>query len=159
MDIYLIMENLIMDYGYIGISIVAFTESIIQPVPPDIFIVGASAFGLNPLTCAIISTIASTFGGAVGYFLGHNLGTPAFIKLFGEKHLLRGEAFFEKYGVWGVMIAGFTPIPYKVAAWLSGIFEMSFLKFIIGTFIGRFFRFLIIAYFGDALLKYFVIGL
>jgi len=155
MDLYLIMQDLINNYEYLGVFFVAFTESIIQPVPPDLFIIGASAFGLDPLICAIVSTIASTFGGAVGYFLGHKLGTPAFVKLFGKDYLLKGEAFFDRYGVWGVMIAGFTPIPYKVAAWLSGIFEMNILKFIIGTLIGRFPRFLLVAYFGHGISMYF----
>jgi len=155
MDIYIIMENLIRDHGYSGIFVVAFSESIIQPVPPDIFIVGASIFGLDPLICAVISTVGSTLGGITGYILGHKLGTPVFIRLFGEKYFIMGEEFFEKYGVWGVVIAGFTPLPYKVIAWLSGIFNMSILKFTVGTLIGRFPRFLLIAYFGHGVSMYF----
>ena len=148
MDIYPLLENLIKDHGYPGIFIVAFSESIIQPVPPDVFIVGASIFGLDPLVCAVISTVGSTLGGITGYILGSKLGTPVFVKLFGKKYLRMGDEFFNKYGIWGVVIAGFTPLPYKVIAWLSGIFNMSILKFTVGTLIGRFPRFLLIAYFG-----------
>ena len=149
------MENLIRYHGYLGLFVVAFSESVIQPVPPDIFIVGASIFGLDPLICAVISTVGSTLGGITGYILGYKLGTPVFIRLFGEKYFRMGERFFEKYGIWGVVIAGFTPLPYKVVAWLSGIFNMSILKFTVGTVIGRFPRFLLIAYFGHGVSMYF----
>ncbi|WP_369750789.1 phosphatase PAP2 family protein [Methanocaldococcus sp. FS406-22] len=83
--------------------------------------------------------------------MGDKLGHPIFVKIFGEKYLHKGEGFFNKYGIYGVVIAGFTPLPYKVIAWLSGIFEMHKLLFTIGTIIGRFPRFLAVAYFGNIL--------
>ncbi|XRO75232.1 phosphatase PAP2 family protein [Methanocaldococcus sp. 28A] len=151
MDLYAIVEQIVMNYGYLGIFIVSFTEAFIQPIPPDVFIIGASYFGLNPIISAIVATIGSTLGGLFGYFLGDRLGHPIFIKLFGEKYLYKGEKFFNKYGVFGVIIAGISPLPYKVIAWLSGIFEMHRLLFTIGTIIGRLPRFLAVAYFGDIL--------
>ncbi|AEF96329.1 phosphatase PAP2 family protein [Methanotorris igneus] len=154
MDLYAIAEYLVHNYGYLGIFLVAFTEAFIQPVPPDIFIMGASLFGLNPLISALTATIGSLFGGLFGYFLGNKLGHPAFIKLFGDKYLIKGEEFFNKYGFWGVALAGFTPIPYKVIAWLAGIFEMSKFPFSIGTFVGRLPRFLAVAYFGNILVSF-----
>ncbi|MEO2117549.1 MAG: phosphatase PAP2 family protein [Methanocaldococcus sp.] len=151
MELHAIAEHLVMNYGYIGIFIISFTEAFIQPIPPDIFIIGASFFGLDPIVSAIVATIGSTLGGLLGYFLGDRLGHPIFIKLFGEKYLHKGEEFFNKYGVYGVVIAGFSPLPYKVIAWLSGIFEMHKLLFTIGTIVGRLPRFLAVAYFGDIL--------
>jgi membrane protein YqaA with SNARE-associated domain/membrane-associated phospholipid phosphatase len=151
MDLYAIAENLVMNYGYLGIFIISFTEAFIQPIPPDVFIIGASLFGLNPIVSAVVATIGSTLGGLFGYFLGDRLGHPIFTKLFGEKYLHKGEMFFNKYGVYGIVIAGFSPIPYKVIAWLSGIFEMHRLLFTVGTVIGRLPRFLAVAYFGDVL--------
>jgi membrane protein YqaA with SNARE-associated domain/acid phosphatase family membrane protein YuiD len=151
MDLYAIAENLVMSYGYIGIFIISFTEAFIQPIPPDVFIIGASFFGLNPIISAVIATIGSTFGGLFGYLLGDKLGHPVFVKLFGEEYLHKGEGFFNKYGIYGVIIAGISPLPYKVIAWLSGIFEMHKLLFTIGTFVGRLPRFLAVAYFGDIL--------
>jgi len=151
MDLYAVAEQIVMNYGYLGIFIVSFSEAFIQPIPPDVFIMGATYFGLNPVISAIVATIGSTLGGLFGYFLGDKLGHPIFIKLFGEKYLHKGEEFFNKYGIYGVVIAGFSPLPYKVIAWLSGIFEMHRLLFTIGTVIGRLPRFLAVAYFGDVL--------
>lgn len=42
MDLYAMAEYLVNNYGYIGIFIISFTEAFIQPIPPDVFIIGAS---------------------------------------------------------------------------------------------------------------------
>ncbi|MBA2861927.1 YqaA family protein [Methanococcus maripaludis] len=151
MDIYQFAEYIVLNYGYFGIFLIAFTEAVIQPVIPDIFIIGAAAFGLDSVTCAFVASFGSLTGGYTGYFLGKKLGTNAFLKIFKEKNFIKGKAFFEKFGVWGVAIAGFTPIPYKVFAWLAGIFKMNLLSFGAGTLLGRIPRFLLVAYFGYSL--------
>ncbi|ABR53927.1 SNARE associated Golgi protein [Methanococcus vannielii SB] len=148
MDIYGYFEDIVNTYGYAGIFIVSYLESVIQPVPPDIFIIGAAAFGLSSVICAFIATFGSLFGGLTGYYLGKRLGNEYFIKIFGEKNYNRGFNYFKKYGVWAVVIAGFSPLPYKVFAWLAGVFNMNPIHFAIGTLIGRLPRFLLIAYFG-----------
>ncbi|CAB3288360.1 Lipoprotein B [Methanocaldococcus lauensis] len=151
MDLYAVATEMVKNYGYIGIFIISFTEAFIQPIPPDIFIISAPFFGLNPIISAIVASIGTTLGGLFGYYLGYKLGHPIFVKLFGEKYLQKGEEFFNKYGVYGIVLAGFTPIPYKVVAWLSGIFEIRALIFTIATVVGRAPRFLIEAFFGNIL--------
>lgn len=142
-------EEVVADYGYWGIFIVSFTESIIQPVPPDPFITGGTAFGLTPLYAALTAAIGSVFGGVVGYFLGRFLGEPVFKKFIGEKYYDRGEILFRRFGIWAVIIAAITPIPFKAVCWLAGIFEMPFWGFVLAAFIGRLPRFLFMAYFGQ----------
>jgi len=144
-------QELVRDYGYLGIFLVAFTESIIQPVPPDPFIAGATAFGMDPLAGALVATAGSLSGGLVAYLLGQKLGEPAVKKLFGEEKYKKAEAYFKKWGFWGVVLAGFTPIPYKLFCWLSGIFELGVGRFLLASLLGRFPRFLAVAFFGDAM--------
>jgi len=144
-------EETVVDYGYIGIFIISFTESIIQPVPPDPFITGGTAFGLNVFTAAVIAAIGSVLGGVVGYFLGKFLGEPVAKKLMSEQYYDKGEILFRRYGLWAVLIAAITPVPFKVICWLAGIFEMPIGGFILASFIGRFPRFLIVAFLGKYL--------
>lgn len=144
-------EEIVADYGYVGIFFISFTESIIQPVPPDPFITGGTAFGLNVLTAAIIAALGSVLGGIVGYFLGKYLGEPVAKKLLSEKYYDKGEILFRRFGIWAVLIAAITPIPFKVICWLAGIFEMPIGGFILASFIGRFPRFLIVAFLGQYL--------
>ncbi len=142
-----IAQNLVENYGYLGILIISFTESIIQPIPPDPFISGGAIFGLSPLWASIIATIGSVLGAVVGYFLGKFLGEPIFKKLFKEKWYNKGEILFRRYGIWAVIVAAITPIPFKAVCWLAGIFEMPIGGFIIASIIGRFPRFLFVAFF------------
>ncbi len=142
-------EETVSNYGYWGIFIISFTESIIQPIPPDPFITGGTAFGLSPVKAALIAAVASVLGGVVGYFLGKFLGEPAFKKFLGDKYYDKGEILFRKYGIWAVLIAAITPIPFKVMCWLAGIFEMPFWGFVLASFLGRFPRFLFMAFFGQ----------
>ncbi len=141
-------EELVADYGYLGIFVVSFTESIIQPVPPDPFITGGTAFGLSPINAALTATAGSVLGGLVGYFLGKFLGESFLKKYISDKHYEKGEILFRKYGILAVIIAAITPIPFKVICWMAGIFEMPVLGFLIAAFIGRLPRFLFMAFFG-----------
>jgi len=150
-----VAQELVRDYGYLGIFLIAFTESIIQPVPPDPFIAGSTAFGMNPLLGALVATAGSVLGGVTAYLLGQKLGEPIVKRLFGEEKYRKAEEYYRKWGFWGVVLAGFTPIPYKLFCWLSGIFELGLGRFILASLIGRFPRFLAVAYFGDALGKLF----
>jgi len=148
-DLEALARQFVQDYGYTGIFLISYTESIIQPVPPDPFIAGATALGLNPLFSAIISTLASILGGLTAHFLGSKLGEPVTRKVIGDRYYLKGEALFLKYGFFAVLVAGLTPIPYKVICWLAGIFEMPRTSFILASIIGRFPRFMAVALFGD----------
>ncbi|MBP2172947.1 YqaA family protein [Methanococcus voltae] len=143
-----IAEQLVLDYGYIGLFLISFTESFIQPIIPDIFLASNTLFGLDLTISVLVAIVGSVLGGYVGYILGEKLGEDAFLKVFGEKNYKRGENLFKKYGVWGVVIAGFTPVPYKVVAWLAGIFEMPKKSFLIATFVGKLPRYVLVAYFG-----------
>jgi membrane protein YqaA with SNARE-associated domain len=143
--------DFVQEYGYLGIFFISFTESIIQPIPPDPFITGGTIFGLNVLKAAVVAATGSVLGAVVGYFLGKFLGEPVAKKLLSEKYYEKGEILFRKYGILAVIIAAITPIPFKVISWLAGIFEMPLLGFIIAAAIGRFPRFLIMALAGHYL--------
>lgn len=115
----------------------------------------------NALYYAFICTIASAVGGAVGYGIGFWGGRPAFNWLFrkgGKEKFEAVEKLYNKYGVTAVLLAAFTPIPYKVFTIASGILNMNFLKFMLASFVGRGARFFIVSIvlmlFGEAIKQY-----
>ncbi len=146
-----VARTLIRDYGYAGIFLVSFTESIIQPVPPDPFIAGGTLFGLDPLVCALVATVASVLGGLTAHTLGSLLGVRVVRRVIGEKSFLKGEALFSRFGVWAVLIAAVTPVPFKAVCWLAGVFRMPRTPFVLASFLGRFPRFMAVALVGDFL--------
>jgi len=135
-------------YGIGGTFAIAVLESFIFPVPTATIIAPVTAMGTDPFLVTVVATIGSVLGAVIGYGLGMRLGLPMAEKLF-KKHIPRVEKWYEKWGVWAVLIAAFSPIPFKVFTWTSGIFRLNFKKFIIASIIGRFLQFLIAAYVGN----------
>ncbi len=135
-------KDIFLPLGDTGLFIVAFIESSVFPIPPDILLIPLVLF--NPslgLYYASISTIGSVLGGIAGYFLGLKGGRPLALRLFSENKVKRVEGYFERYGAWAVLVAGFSPIPYKIFTIASGIVRLDLKRFILASAIGRAGRF------------------
>jgi len=146
-------KGIIEKYGYGGIFSLTAAEQFIFPVPVDAFIVIATSFEL-PLKKILIFVLAGALlGSFIGYFLGKYLGHPVAVWLFGKKRLEQGEKFIKKWGIWGVIIAGLTPIPFKIITWTAGIFEMPLGRFTLGVILGRMPRYIITGYIGVLIYK------
>ncbi len=134
--------------GPFGLGLMAFLESSFFPIPPDLLLIAMSlTTPQKALLFALICTIFSALGGGFGYLLGKFGGRPIFNKIFKNKehYLEKVEGMYKKYGVWAVLGAAFTPIPYKVFTIASGIFSMNFPGFMIASVIGRGARFFIVS--------------
>lgn len=142
------IEFIVHTYGLAGGFTISVLESFIFPIPTAVIIAPSTAFGIDPLLITVVATIGSVIGAVIGYALGMKLGRPVAYRIFGKK-LDKVEKWFEKYGAWAVLIAAFTPVPFKVFTWTAGIFEVNFKHFIIASIIGRFVQFAIAAYVGD----------
>ena len=140
----------------------SFIESFFLVPPPDILLVIMDlANPAKALFYALICTIASAFGGAVGYAIGYWGGRPAFNFFFrkgGKEKFEAVENLYNKYGTYAVFFSAFTPIPYKAFTIASGILNMNFWQFMLASFFGRGLRFFIVSIvlmlFGAAIKQY-----
>lgn len=128
----------------------SFAESVIFPVPPDVMLAPMSLSRPDRAWYfAMLTTIASILGGIAGYLLGYlafDGWLQPMIESAGYTHKLEtAMGWFEKYGVWVVFIAGFSPIPYKIFTISAGFLQMAFLPFLIASAIGRGARFYLVA--------------
>ncbi len=136
------------EYTLAGLS---FAESSFFPVPPDVL--------LAPMTLAhpdrgwryaLLVTVASVLGGALGYLIGMygmEFVTPWIAHWGMESSLQQAEALFAEYGIWIVFLAGFSPIPYKLFTITAGALAMSFPLFLLASLVGRGGRFYLVAAF------------
>ncbi len=128
----------------------SFAESSFFPVPPDVMLAPmALARNDRALRFALLTTIASVLGGLLGYAIGHfgfELVEPWLHKLgYYEKYLVvRG--WFDEWGFWAMLIAGFSPIPYKLFTITAGAVSMALLPFVLASAIGRGARFFLVAF-------------
>jgi len=133
-------------WAVLALAIDSFTESIFNPFPPDPLLIAiALRQPSNAFYLAAVTTIASVLGALVGHWIGLKLGRPVVLRFISEAKVLRVERMFKKYGAWAILIAAFTPIPYKVFAVTAGVLELNRRTFIIASLIGRGARFFIIA--------------
>lgn len=126
------------DWVIVVLAAVSFSESIVSPFPPDPILIAAAVF--NPamaLVFAAVVTATSVLGALVGHWLGKRLGRPVLNRFFSPSKVARVEALFQKYGVWAIVFAAVTPVPYKVFAVTAGAMDMSLRPFIVASVIGR----------------------
>ena len=98
---------------------------------------------------ALICTVASVCGGALGYaigdFLFNRLAQPV-IHFYHMEHAFETfQAKFARYGVALILIKGLTPIPYKIVTIAAGAAKFSFWQFMAASFVTRGLRFFLVA--------------
>lgn len=137
-------------YGIWILFLIAVAESSVFPIPPDVFLIALCvAVPLKAFRYALVCTIGSVVGGMIGYGLGFwfmdGIG-QVIIELYhlADKYDLVCE-LFQKYDVWAVGTAGFTPIPYKLFTISAGLFQLNFPSFVLVSIVSRTARFFLVA--------------
>ncbi len=128
------------------LAVLSFAESSFFPVPPDVMLMPMSlAKPARAMWFATLTTLASVLGGVAGYAIGYfalDLVAPL-IEQGGRWAPAYNKAsdWFQEWGFWAVLIAGFSPIPYKVFTISAGALTMSFIPFVLASAVGRGARF------------------
>ena len=136
-------------YAVWALAAVAFVESSVFPIPPDVMLIPMIlAARSKAFHYIFVATIFSVLGGLAGYGIGWGLwelaGQPV-LELYGAMD--KFEEFREGYNEHGALIVfifGLTPFPYKVITIASGAFEMDLLPFLAASLLSRGGRFLIV---------------
>lgn len=144
------MEWISGPHGVWALFFIAFVESSFFPIPPDVFLI-AMCVALPALSFryAMICSVGSVLGGALGYGLGFwfmdGVGM-SIIDWYGlaDKYEMV-QHYFAQYDVWIVGTAGFTPIPYKLFTITAGFAHSNFFTFMVVSFVARSARFFLVA--------------
>ena len=137
-------------YALPFLLIVAFLESFIFPIPPDIFLIFlVLAYKNKAFYLAFLCTLLSVAGGILGYLIGSfffdSLG-QGILNYFNlnEKFLEFSESYSDN-GFFIVTMGGFTFVPYKIITLSSGFVKMDFIQFILASTLSRGARFFLVA--------------
>jgi membrane protein YqaA with SNARE-associated domain len=124
-------------------------ESSFFPVPPDVMLAPMClARPPQSWTFAAICTASSVAGGLVGYLVGRlafDWIEPWLAASPYADGFQRAVAAFGEYGFWYILLAGFTPIPFKVFTIGAGVVGMPVVPFLAGSAVGRGGRFFLVA--------------
>jgi membrane protein YqaA with SNARE-associated domain len=150
-------------YGGTALFLLSMAEASFFPVPPDALLIALCMGAYKKwLRFALICSVGSVIGGAIGYLIGrgaYELLGKYIVDFLGYlsgrdgKELMeiafyyfnQKQVFGMNVGAWAVGIAGFTPIPYKVFTIAAGYFRMNFAIFLLASAISRTLRFLAVA--------------
>ncbi len=131
------------------LSALSFAESSFFPIPPDVMLIPMClARPLKGWAYAALCTLFSVLGGMAGYLIGKLafawiepwLMASSYAGIFTD-----AVAAFDTWGFWYILLAGFTPIPYKVFTISAGVVGMPGLAFVLGSVVGRGGRFFLVA--------------
>ncbi len=129
---------------------ISFMESSFFPIPPDTILAPMCiAKPEHSFRYALICTIASVLGALLGYVIGSFLFDTIGIAILdfyglGEKF----DSFSEQFNAQGwiiVLLAGFTPLPFKVITIAAGATGMPLYVLIPAAIIARAARFFLVA--------------
>ncbi len=132
------------------LAVVAFVESSVFPIPPDVLIIPMIIARPNRAwLIATVALVASVIGGLLGYAIGalafEQIGQPILASLGKAGAMAEFSAKFNDLGFWAVLTAGVTPFPYKVITIMSGWTGMPLGTFIATSILARGLRFFILA--------------
>lgn len=150
------MENTIIflmnKYGYLGILLLIMIENVFPPIPSEI-ILGFGGFmtkntNLTLFGVIFISAIGSCLGASILYFIGYVINKDRLIKFtktkigkllnFKEVDIENANDWFLKRGYKSILFGRFVPIIRSIISIPAGISKMSFLAFLLLTFVGTF---------------------
>ena len=139
-------------YSEVILFAVAFTESSFFLAPPDVLIIAILSHHLKNawVKIANIATAGSVLGGVFGYAIGYYfyqyVGQPI-VNFYGiQAEINHVGELFKAHAFISILVAAFTPIPYKVFTIGAGLFSLNIITFVTASIVGRGARFFIVAY-------------
>jgi membrane protein YqaA with SNARE-associated domain len=146
-----------------ALGAIAFADSSVLPVPPDILLVPMAL--LRPerlksflLICLAGSSLGAIVGYVIGYALWNTIGLPL-VELYGyTDQFAIYQRLVAEWGVCVIIVKAFTPVPFKIAAIAAGIAAMDPFAFMVATVVGRALHFamvgIVLAFFGPRILAF-----
>jgi len=123
------------------LTFISFIEAIFFPVPPEVMLAPMSlARPKKAFWFASLSLLGSMTGMFIGYAIGHyfiDLAMPFIDKMGYAAQFDDIKLQAANNGFWLLLLAGFTPIPFKIFTLASGAVGMPLLPFFFGALIGR----------------------
>ena len=139
------------NYAIYLLCFIAYIEAIFFPIPPDFLLIPLSIINYRKaFFLAFLTTFFSVLGGFFGYFIGlmffEQIGLPIlnFLELKNRYSDLSNS--YNENGILAVLLGGFSPIPYKLIAIVSGTTNMPIFDFLWASTLSRGLRFFLLAF-------------
>ena len=124
------------------LALISFIESSFFPIPPHPLLgLMCLAEPKKALRFAIVATAASVAGGlfgyAIGFFLYDTIGTWLIGSLGLSEAFPKAACYLHEYDWEVIVLAGATPVPFKLLTITAGFIEMALVPFLLASIVGR----------------------
>ncbi len=137
--------------GLVGLFIINFISSATFFISGPAFltvIAGGSIY--NPLLVAFVASLAASFGDLVSFALGHSSRHIALKRFESHPWFVFLESLFKKHGYWIIFLFALIPNPvFDAVGLIAGVFRFHWKTFFALMLLGRFTRFMILAFLGN----------
>ena len=147
MNLEIILQDFIINYGLLSIFILVALEYANFPIPSEVVLplIGMVGFGygLNIVEVIIVSTLGGIFGSILNYYLGYYLGDPMVLwikrKMPKSKKAIKASYhFLQKYDKISVFLSRVVPVARTVISIVAGVIRMNIAAFTIYSAMGIF---------------------
>ena len=137
-------------YGTPALFVLAFLESSVFPIPPDVLQIALSTGKpKRAFWYATVSLAGSVLGAFLGFLIGYVFWSATqdffYTYLFSQENFNKVVNLYHQHGFWAIPISAPTPIPYKLFTIAAGVCEISLWTLFIASVLGRGARFYPIA--------------
>lgn len=133
--------------AYVVLFASAFLAATLIPFYSEIALASMVALEYDPLITLAVATLGNTLGATVNWAMGRFLLRYRDRRWFlvDTRHLLRMQAWFQRYGVWSLLFA-WLPIGGDALTFIAGMMRVRFAVFFVLTAIGKGLRYAVIVY-------------
>jgi uncharacterized membrane protein YdjX (TVP38/TMEM64 family) len=121
---------------------------ILLPIPSSIVMTLSGKF-LGFITGGIVAFIGAMLAAWIGFFACRFGGKKFFIRMIGEKDISRVRVWFEKYGIFAIILSRPVPMLTEILSCLAGLSQVSSVTFSLAAFFGTLPICFVYSYFGD----------
>ena len=112
--------------GLVGVALFTFATGMFS-VPVSVDIIFPFVTQWPPVPLLLTMSLASALGGMSGYWIGRLVGHLPVINLLTSRFSRDTGLLVNRYGMWAVVLAGFTPIPFSTVCWAAGMVKVKFI--------------------------------
>ena len=142
------LNEFFIEYGYWGMGLAAFLAGTFFPFSSEAVMAALLATtGMDVNTTIASATIGNVAGSMVNYYIGSFADAKRICKWFKlkENRLVKAQRYVERHGSWMGFFA-FLPILGTAISLALGMLRANVWGVLVSTFIGKFIRYVMVAY-------------
>lgn len=139
------MEQVALEYGYVGLFIISVLASTLIAAPADVVAMAMPSLGYHPVWVGAVATLGGYLGNVVNYVVGKYGAAFVLTRFFepdddDQPWLDRAERIYRRYGVWSLLLSGLPFIGDPLTT-VAGIFRVNIIVFTVMVIVGKVLKF------------------